>query len=85
MRHRARESVRLEGMKLMGASVEAVIISGPRRGEIVRLPDEAISEVSDEDLQVLNAALDDLLAAIERVATEVQATVETLRENAEQA
>ena len=66
----------------MEASVEAVIISGPRRGEIVRLPDEAISELSDEDLQVLNAALDDLIAAIERVATEVQATVETLRDNA---
>ena len=69
----------------MEASVEAVIISGPRRGEIVRLPDEAITEVSDEDLQVLNAALDDLIVAIEGVATEVQATVETLRENAGQA
>jgi hypothetical protein len=69
-------------MKIMDASVEAVIISGPRRGEIVRLPDETIAEVSDEDLQALNAALDDLIAAIERVATEVQATVETLRESA---
>lgn len=66
----------------MGASVEAVIISGPRRGEIVRLPDEAVSELSDEDLHVLNAALDDLIVAIERVATELQATVKTLRENA---
>jgi hypothetical protein len=72
-------------MKIMEASVEAVIISGPRRGEIVRLPDEAITEVSDEDLQALNAALDDLIVAIERVTTEVQATVETLRESAGQA
>ena len=32
-----------------------------------------------------DAALDDLIVAIERVATEVQATVETLREGAEQA
>jgi hypothetical protein len=72
-------------MKIMEAAVEAVIISGPRRGEIVRLPDEAITEVSDEDLQVLNAALDDLIVAIERVATELHATVETLRENAGQA
>jgi hypothetical protein len=69
----------------MEASVEAVIISGPRRGEIVRLPDEAIAEVSDEDLQGLNAALDDLIVAVERVVTEVQATVETLRESAGQA
>jgi hypothetical protein len=72
-------------MKIMETAVEAVIISGPRRGEIVRLPDEAITEVSDEDLQVLNAALDDLIVAIERVATELHATVETLHENAGQA
>jgi hypothetical protein len=72
-------------MKSMEASVEAVIISGPRRGEIVRLPDEAISELSDEDVRALNAALDDLIVAIERVATEVQATVKTLREDAGQA
>jgi hypothetical protein len=50
----------------MEASVEAVIISGPRQGEIVRLPDKTIRELSDEDLQVLNAALDDLIVAIER-------------------
>jgi hypothetical protein len=74
--------IKIERMKIMGASVEAVIISGPRRGEIVRLPDEAVSELSDEDLHVLNAALDDLIVAIERVATELQATVKTLRENA---
>jgi hypothetical protein len=72
-------------MKIMDASVEAVIISDPRRGEIVRLPDEAISKLSDEDLQALNAAMDDLIAAIERVATEVQATVETLCANTGQA
>ena len=68
----------------MEASVEAVIISGPRRGEIIRLPDEATAEVSDEDLQVLNAALDDLIVAIERVATEVHATVQTLCEDSGQ-
>jgi hypothetical protein len=50
----------------MEASVETVIISGPRQGEIVRLPDKTIRELSDEDLQVLNAALDDLIVAIER-------------------
>jgi hypothetical protein len=69
----------------METSVEAVIISGPRRGEIVRLPDDATTEISDEDLQELNAALDDLIIAIERVATEVHANVETLRESAGQA
>jgi hypothetical protein len=45
----------------MASSVEAVIISGPRRGEIVRLADEAIAEVSDADITALNEALDGLL------------------------
>jgi hypothetical protein len=60
--------------------IEAVIISGPRRGEIVRLPEEAIPEVSDEDLKLLNQALDDLIAAIDRVSEEVRLTTESVRE-----
>jgi predicted nucleic acid-binding protein len=72
------------GIKNMEASVEAVIISGPRRGEIIRLPDEVIAEVSDDDIQVLNAALDELITAIDRVAIEVRATTDTLRERAGQ-
>jgi hypothetical protein len=68
----------------MEASVEAVIISGPRRGEIIRLSDEAIAGVSDDDIQVLNAALDELITAIDRVAMEVRAATDTLREKAGQ-
>lgn len=64
----------------MEAAVEAVIISGPRRGEIIRMPDEARAEVSDQDLQALNTALDGLIVALERVSTEVHATTEALRE-----
>jgi hypothetical protein len=64
----------------MEAAVEAVIISGPRRGEIIRMPDEARAEVSDQDMQALNTALDGLVVALERVSTEVHATIEALRE-----
>lgn len=64
----------------MESSVEAVIISAPRQGEIIRLPDEAIAEVSDADIQVLSAAVDDLIAAIDRVTVEERATVDALRE-----
>jgi outer membrane murein-binding lipoprotein Lpp len=64
----------------MESSAEAVIISGPRRGEIIRLPDEAIDEVSDDDIQALNAAVDELITAIDRVAVEVRATVDALHE-----
>ena len=59
----------------MASSVEAVIISGPRRGEIVQLSDEAIAEVSDADVTALNEALDELLGALDRVAAEVHATL----------
>ena len=60
----------------MASSVEAVIISGPRRGEIVRLADEAIAEVSDADITALNEALDGLLVALDRVVIEVRDTLE---------
>jgi hypothetical protein len=63
--------------------IEAVIISGPRRGEIVRLPEDAIPDVSDEDIQLLNNALDDLIAAIDRVSDEVRTTTESIRKRVE--
>jgi hypothetical protein len=62
----------------MESVVEAVIISGPRRGDIIQLLDENIVEVSNEDIQLLNEALDGLIGAIDRVATEVRATSEAL-------
>jgi hypothetical protein len=62
----------------MESVVEAVIISGPRRGEIVQLLDEDVAEVSKEDIQILNEALDGLIRTIDRVATEVRATSEAL-------
>jgi hypothetical protein len=68
----------------MPSSVEAVIISGPRKGEIVQLADETVVEVSDEDVVALNAALDDLLVAIDRVATEIRTTIDTLSKPAGQ-
>jgi hypothetical protein len=58
--------------------VEAVIISGPRRGEIIQLSDEDLAAVSNENIQLLNKALDGLIGAIDRVATEVRATNEAL-------
>lgn len=63
--------------------IEAVIISGPRRGEIIHLPDTVQTEVSDDDIRMLNETLDTLIAVIEKVSTEVCATSEWLREHAE--
>jgi hypothetical protein len=64
----------------METVVEAVIISGPRRGEIIQLPDEDMAEVSNEDIQLLNKALDELIGAIDKIATEVRGTIEAFRE-----
>ena len=67
-----------QGIQTMPSSVEAVIISGPRRGEIVQIADETVVEISDEDVVALNTALDDLLVAIDRVATEIRTTIDIL-------
>ena len=68
----------MKGVNTVESVVEAVIISGPRRGEIIQLPDEGMGEVSNEDIQLLDKALDELIGAIDRVATEVRATNEAL-------
>ena len=65
--------------------VEAVIISGPRKGQIVRLSEEMLDQVSDEDLKQLSEALGELLAAVERYQSEVRTTTELFRAKAEQA
>ena len=66
--------------------IEAVIISGPRRGEIIRLPVEMLAEtVTDADIKMLNEALDTLVTAIERLSTEIRATSIALREPVETA
>jgi hypothetical protein len=70
----------VKGVNTMETVVEAVIISGPRRGEIIQLLDEDIAEVSNEDIQLLNEALDGLIGAIDRVATEVRATTGAFHE-----
>jgi hypothetical protein len=63
----------------MAQSVEAVILSGPRRGEIVRLTEDALPELSDADLAMLNAGLDDIIAAISRLSAEYRQGTEALR------
>jgi hypothetical protein len=64
--------------------IEAVIISGPRRGEIVRLREEVLAEeATDEDIKLLNQALDDLIAAIDRVSAELRLTTDAVRERVE--
>jgi hypothetical protein len=66
--------------------IEAVIISGPRRGEIIRLPVETLAEIaSDADIKMLHEALDTLITAIERLSTEMRATSAAFREPVETA
>jgi hypothetical protein len=72
--------MRSEAMAQTAEPMEAVIISGLRRGEIIQLPEAALAEVSGEDIKILNEALDELLTALARVSTEVRATIEMLQE-----
>ncbi len=57
--------------------IEAVVISGPRRGEIIRLT-AMVHEVSAEDLSALDSSLDQLLAAVDRLSAEVRLTTSAL-------
>ena len=54
--------------------LEAVIISGPRRGEIIRVPDTISTELSPKEIQLLNDALDNLDAALQRLSAEIRET-----------
>jgi hypothetical protein len=55
--------------------VEAVIISGPRRGEIIRLPADAIPELSDEEIKLVDEALDMVDAALGRFESTVESAI----------
>lgn len=73
------ETAEATGLVPLPEPVEAVIISGPRRGEIVQLPEHAVPEVSGEELEMLNGALDEVIAAIERLSAEIRATTAAFR------
>jgi len=59
--------------------VEAVIISGTRRGQIVRLPLPEPLELRPEEIDALDQALDALNAALAKVSDEARWTLEALR------
>lgn len=63
---------------VMAQSVEAVIISGPRRGEIIQLVDETVPEFSEAELKQLNAGLDEVINAIDRLSSEFRAGTKAL-------
>ena len=60
------------------AAAEAVIISGPRRGEIVELRGDEESW-DPEYVALIDRALDELIAAVERLTHEVSAATEVFR------
>jgi hypothetical protein len=60
-------------------TIEAVIISGPRRGEIVKLSEDTIPAISDGEIRLLNEGLDQVLAAIDRLDVEMRATLEVFQ------
>jgi hypothetical protein len=60
-------------------TVEAVIITGDRRGEIIRLDEDTLGAVSPTELNALNEALDSLLGAVDRLAAEVRAANQALK------
>jgi hypothetical protein len=64
---------------------EAVILSGPRRGEIVTFSPDSPQQPSGHDLELLNGALDELNRALERVSTELRAMLAALQPRTKEA
>ncbi len=72
-----------ESMTVTAEPSEAVIISGPHKGEIVTLTNGTI-DISDELWGMLDEALDGLLAAVDRLDARIEAFIEKVsREPAE--
>ena len=76
--------------------VEAVIISGPRKGEIISVPEVALNSkwqamkeewetLSDEEVAMLNRVLDDAIAAADRLLVELRSGTEEMRQQREKA
>lgn len=59
---------------LTAERVEAVILTGPHRGRIVELPFESAEQFSNEELGIINEALDRVLASLDRLEAEVGRT-----------
>ena len=71
--------------------VEAVIISGPRKGEIVCAPEMAFADeyaamameletLSEEELAAFNEALDNAIASVECLSAEMREGAEQMRQ-----
>lgn len=65
--------------------IEVVVISGPRKGEIIQLTEDSLAVLANDEIKALNQALDELIVAIEQVAAEVRATTAGIRKSAEAA
>jgi len=59
--------------------LEAVILSGPRRGEIVTFPANTPQEPGAKDVETLNGALNDLNLALDRVSAELRLALQSLK------
>jgi len=66
-------------MTPMAETLEVVILSGPRRGEIMMLPAGTPRQPAADEVEALHGALDELNLAIERVTTELRAALQSLK------
>jgi len=64
----------------MSQTVEVVVISGPRKGEIFELPSEKLDEITEEEANLLDSALDEVIAAVERLTAVYRASNAALKE-----
>lgn len=52
--------------------VEAVLISGPDRGKIIELPVSSENSLTQGEISMLNAALDQVIASLDRLEHQIE-------------
>jgi transposase-like protein len=66
-------------------ALEAVILSGPRRGEIVTFPAGNPEQPNPKEVEALNRVLDELNEALSNVSTELRAALRSLKPKSKEA
>jgi hypothetical protein len=62
----------------MAQMVEVVIISGPHKGKIISVAEDSIQQIPELDVPLLEAALDGLIAGINKLRADNTALLEVL-------
>ena len=63
----------------MPGVMTARVLTGPREGEVLELTENEVESLSAEEFELFNAALDDVITALDHVSSELRLTIDAVR------